>query len=251
MKSPLSAVLVPLAMLLSCLPALASDKLVLARPATKDSNYASRLFQLVATDAFSRLGYQVEVRNYPALRASREADAGRVDGEAGRSLQYGAVHPQLQLIDEAVVTIRMAAFVTDPAIKVNGWDSLQERPYRVSYRAGYELPRLRLQQMVGAARLHAVVEGQAGMQSLALGLTDVYIDTHEFGQMLIDKMPERYSQVRVAGWVEHLPLYFYLHRRHAALIPRLAAILKEMRVDGALERYLLQAYQEEARSIPR
>jgi len=240
------ALLLYVVLMLATTAAEARDKLVLVRPADKESGYARRLFQLVAEDAFGKLGYDVEIRNYPPLRASREADAGNVDGEAGRTLQYGDAHPALVRADEVIVVVRIAAFTTDPALRLDGWDSLKDKPLRIGYRSGYALSKMRLEHVVPASRLSSVVDGQVGMQRLALGLIDLYVDTNEFGQLMMEKMPDRYGKVRVAGWMEQLPLYFYLHRRHAALAPRLAAILREMRADGALDRYVEQAFLENA-----
>lgn len=227
-------------------PAAARDKLVLARPADKESSYTRRLFQLVSKDAFGRLGYDVEIRNYPPLRSSHEADAGHVDGEVGRTAHYGDRHPVLVRADEVIIVVGIAAFSTDPAIKVDGWDSLKDTSYRVSYRSGYELTRSRLERVVPAARLSEAATGQVGMQGLVLGRSDIYVDTQEFGQLMMESMPERYGTVRMAGWMEQLPLYFYLHQRHAALAPRLAAVLRQMRSDGLLDRYAEQAYLESA-----
>ncbi len=242
----MAAALMCTALWLAASPVAARDKLVLARPADKESGYTRRLLQLVSKDAFGQLGYDVEIRNYPPLRASHEADAGHVDGEAGRTAQYGERHPVLVRADEVVVVAGIAAFSTDPAIQLDGWDSLKDKPYRVTYRSGYELTRSRLERVVPPAQLSAAASGQLGMQSLALGRSDIYVDTQEFGQLMMDSMPERYSNVRMAGWMEQLPLYFYLHQRHAALAPRLAAVLRQMRSDGALDRYAEQAYLESA-----
>jgi ABC-type amino acid transport substrate-binding protein len=242
-RRPAAALLCAVLMLATA-AAGARDKLVLVRPADKESGYARRLFQLVASDAFGKLGYDVEIRNYPPLRASREANAGNVDGEAGRTRHYGDAHPALVRADEVIVVMRIAAFTTDPDLRLDGWDSLKDRPYRIAYRSGYELTKARLERTVPAVRLTDVADGQTGMQRLALGIIDLYIDTSEFGQLMMDKMPERYSKVRVAGWMEQLPLYFYLHRRHAALVPRLTAMLHQMRADGTLDRYVEQALLE-------
>jgi ABC-type amino acid transport substrate-binding protein len=239
------------ASLLLALPCAASDKLVLVRPADKEAAYTRRLFELVCNDAFGRLGYDVEIRNYPPLRASREADAGRIDGEIARSLSYGDTHPALVRADEPIVTVRVAAFATNPALHVDGWSSLKGKPYRVTYRAGYQLFKAKLEAALPAAQLNGVIDGQAGMQRLALGLADLYVDTNDYGQMLIEKMPERYDKVRVAGWLEQLPLYFYLYQRHAALAPRLAAVLRQMRADGVLDRYVAQAFADEAPGQPK
>ena len=47
--------------------------------------------------------------------------------------------------------------------------------------------------------------------------------------------------VQVGGVV---PLYPYLHRRHAELAPRLAAALKQMKSEGLIERYRAEVLRE-------
>lgn len=35
-----------------------------------------------------------------------------------------------------------------------------------------------------------------------------------------------------------MPLYIYLHKSHAALVPRVSAVLKQMRADGTMHKLL-------------
>jgi polar amino acid transport system substrate-binding protein len=44
------------------------------------------------------------------------------------------------------------------------------------------------------------------------------------------------SLVQLKPPLEEMPLYIYLHKRHAALVPKLNAALKQMRADGTLQK---------------
>ena len=41
-----------------------------------------------------------------------------------------------------------------------------------------------------------------------------------------------------------IPTYPYIHKKHAALAPRLAAALKQMKSEGLIETYRLQAERD-------
>jgi hypothetical protein len=118
---------------------LAADKIVMAAVVSKDTNQLGKLANLIYVEAFRRLGMSMEYVQYPAARASAEADIGKVDGELGRVQDYGETHPNLVRVNESPLFFTVAAFAIDPAIKVNGWESLREKPYRVDYRLGYKL----------------------------------------------------------------------------------------------------------------
>jgi len=45
------------------------------------------------------------------------------------------------------------------------------------------------------------------------------------------------SKVRIAGTMQTIPLYPYLHKRHSELAPQLAGAIKEMKAAGLIEEY--------------
>lgn len=235
----------------AALPALAKEPLILISPIAREATFARNALTLICTDAFRRLGVDFKIRHYPALRASVEADAGSIDGEIGRAIHYGADHPTLVRVEEPLLTLKVAAFAKTPGIKIDGWDSLKGSPLRVEYRAGYPLYKLRLEQRLPAAQIGSVIDASAGMQRLALGRSDLYIDMQEYGRFLLNNNPGRHGALYEAGLLEMLPVYFYLHQRHAALAPRLAQTLRQMKADGVLERYVNLALQAEAPAAAR
>jgi polar amino acid transport system substrate-binding protein len=44
--------------------------------------------------------------------------------------------------------------------------------------------------------------------------------------------------LRLLPPMEVMPLYIYLHKSHAALVPKLSAALRQMRADGSMQRLL-------------
>ncbi len=60
-----------------------------------ENDYLGKWWRLSYSEIFRRLGIKVEFRDYPKKRVSMEADAGNVDGEAGRVFSYADEHPNL------------------------------------------------------------------------------------------------------------------------------------------------------------
>ncbi|WP_056393440.1 ABC transporter substrate-binding protein [Massilia sp. Root418] len=223
----------------------AGGMLVLAHPFPKEASFAPGVLSLICEDAFQQLGLDVEVRIFPPLRGSMEADAGRIDGEVGRARAYADTHPNLVRVDEALLSFRVAAFTRLPGLKIANWDSLKGTPYRVEYRSGYVTFKASLEQVLPLQQISSVVDSQTGLQNVALGQTDIFVDLEEFGQRQLAKLHKRYRDVYNAGLVQDTPVYIYLHKRHAALAPRLAEILATMKSNGAIARHVATMLGEE------
>lgn len=228
----------------------AGETILLAHPWPKETIYAPRVVSLICADAFKQMGLDAEVRSFPPLRGAIEADAGRIDGEVGRALTYGDDHPNLIRVDESLLSFRVSAFTRIPGLKVNGWDSLKGTSYRVQYRTGYPTFKARLEQILPSQQISSVVDSQTGLQNVALGRTDILVDLEEFGQLQLLRLQNRYSNVYNAGLVQDTPVYIYLHKRHAALVPRLTAILSKMKSSGAINRHIANALSADHSATP-
>jgi ABC-type amino acid transport substrate-binding protein len=230
--------------------AMASEKILLAHPWPKEAIYAPRVVSLICADAFRQIGLDAEVRSFPPLRGAVEAEAGRIDGEVGRALSYGDDHPNLIRVDEPLLSFRVSAFTRIPGLKISGWDSLKGSAYRVAYRSGYTTFKAKLEQILPPAQLSSVVDSQTGLQNVALGQTDIFVDLEEYGQIQLARLQSRYGDLYNAGLVQDTPVYIYLHKRHAALVPRLLEVLSKMKSSGAINRHIATALGEERHSAP-
>lgn len=139
----------------------------------------------------------------------------------------------------------MAAFTRLPGLKIANWDSLKGTPYKVTYRSGYITFKAQLEQVLPLQQISSVVDSQTGLQNVALGQTDIFVDLEEFGQRQLAKLHKRYRDVYNAGLVQDTPVYIYLHKRHAALAPRLADVLSKMKSNGAIARHVATTLGEE------
>lgn len=230
--------------------ATARDTMLLAHPYPKEATYAARVISLICAEAFQQLNMDVEVRMYPPLRGALEAEAGNVDGEVGRAYAYIDTHPHLIRVEPALLSFRVTAFTRIPGLRITGWDSLKGTPYRVEYRSGYSTFKARLEQTLPLQQISAVVDSKIGLQNVALGRTDVFIDLEENVKVQLDRLQNRYAQVYNAGLVQDTPVYIYLHKRHAALAPRLEEALSRMKASGAIARHIAAALGEERGATP-
>jgi ABC-type amino acid transport substrate-binding protein len=229
--------------LFAILPLFASGQelIVLAGTHSKDSTYLGRLVNLVYADAFSRLGLRFEYRDMPPLRLFAELDAGNIDGVAARGYAFAERHPGLVRVESEVCSVSLVGYTLDPAIRLNGWSSFKDAPWRVEYRAGYDVARIPLEGSLPPARLSAATDGLRGLRKLALGRSDVYVDVEDFAGRALQRDEFKRSGIRPAGTIERVALYPFLRAGRTELAARLAAVLKTMKASGAIESYKRQA----------
>jgi ABC-type amino acid transport substrate-binding protein len=208
----------------------------------QENSFASRWLELIYIEAFQQLGVALEIRFFPAARAGAEAQAGNVDGELARSLEYEATQTAMVHVPEPTLYVATAAYTRRPDIHLPpGWESLRGSTYRIEYRFGFSVTERKLMAVVPATSLSAVQNSETGLRKLILGRTDLYIDTVEAIEPLLESAEFRRAGIRVASVLQRGPLYAYLNKKHAHLAPRLAMILRKMRESGQIERYRLQA----------
>ena len=65
-----------------------------------------------------------------------------------------------------------------------------------------------------------------------------------FGRVLLQTEEFRESGIYKVGELAFIPLYPHLHIKHGALVPQIAATMKEMRDEGLFEQYWQQVEQE-------
>ncbi|MGE5475184.1 MAG: substrate-binding periplasmic protein [Bacteroidales bacterium] len=221
----LSAIFVTL--LLSA-PAMAADRLVLSSGMHEPWTNAegTGFTNLFVAELFARLGLKAEVSFNPAAaRALQLADAGTDDGLAARIAGLEKDYPNLVRVPEPIFINDFIAASTGVAPAVRNWDDL--RPHVVAYILGWQvfdnnLPPVRdlthakdsrqLLGMLKSGRAEYILherwqaEWQARVQGVALTVQE----------------PPLVST----------PMYIYLHRRHADLVPRVAAELAAMKAEG-------------------
>lgn len=218
--------------------------LVMATFGQVDS-FASKWLRMIYVEAFSQLGVPLEIRFYPAARAGAEALAGHVDGELARSAEYEATQSTMLRVQEPTLFVATAAYALRKDIRLApGWEGLRGTAYRTEYRFGYAITERKLAAVLPATHLTAVQTSETGLRKLMLGRTDLFVDTAEVIEPLLQHPEFSGAGIRQASVLQRGPMYAYLNKKHAHLAPQLAAILKKMRESGQTERFRLKALKE-------
>ncbi len=172
--------------------------------------------------AARRAGVGVQVRALSAERGMVLANEGKLDGAIGRTMLAASTYSQLVAVPEPVYLYAPTAYSYKKIDVSRGWKSL--RGHTLCMRRGYNfteertagLPRQRLDndasllRMLKAGGCDIAIMGRSNQQVRALLGHD---------PDLLQLLPP----------LEEVPLYLFLHKRHAALVPRLAEALKQLK----------------------
>lgn len=217
---------------------------VMAADADPDA-YGFKLSKLIYGEAFKRLGIPVQIVNYTLARRTVMAEEGLIDGEASRIQAYGNAHPELIRVEVPVMDFTFSLFAAKPELRLQRVEDLAASGILVEYRRGVLMCENTLKKFVPPERLSDVPASDQGVKKLAAGRTDVFCDIDLYVRQALNS-PELkdVSNVRKLLNIASVPTYPYLNRKHTDLVPRLTAVLKQMKAEGLLDAYPRQAERE-------
>lgn len=202
-----------------------------------------QLITQIYTEAFQRLGIKMTYQFYPFKRATGMAVQEKIDGELTRKFSYGNKHPNLVRVEEPAYTDRFIAFATDPAIQLQGWESIRITNLRIDYQRGIHGIEQQLRILTGRNRISPLNNDQMGLRRLIADRTDIYISGENFVKGLLQTEEFQNSGIRIAGIMEEVPIYAYLLKKHQKIGPKLSSVLRQMKNEGLIDQYLAHAFQ--------
>lgn len=209
--------------------------------------WGSRLGVLIYAEAFRRLGIAFRMEHYTLARGAAMVEQGLADAELSRVYDYGADRPYLVRVEESIVDLGFSLYTANTSLHLERLEDLRTaKPQpQVEYRRGLLLCEQALKPLVAPERLSDVPTREQGLKKLLVGRTDLYCEIDVYVQQELHSPEFRglanVSQVRrVIRLGKSIPTYPYLHKKHAALAPRLAMVLKQMKAQG-----LMQVYQQQ------
>ncbi|WP_457351784.1 substrate-binding periplasmic protein [Roseateles sp. P5_D6] len=250
------AIRLPLRMLCTVLAAMALDAgaagalpstLRLARlDGVPDQRIGSEILKV----AYARLGIDLQFVAVPALRSLLESSEGRLDGEVQRILNVEAQYPTLLAVRPSINYIEPAAFVKKLDFKIQGWPSIAA--YQVGIVRGVGSSEAGTQ---GMARVTAVPSMEALMRMVAAERIDVAVNDRLSGMLILQQLGLQGEVHPLDPPLQHIPLYHFLHVRHAELLPRVEETLRGMAASGELEQIRSRAVKRiveeyERRALP-
>ncbi|BBO78759.1 hypothetical protein DSCW_61760 [Desulfosarcina widdelii] len=208
------------------------------------TDYYGKWGELIYTEAFRRLNVNLVIKVYPLERANLMVSRKQVDGDIGRSLAFYESYPHLIQVQEFPFSMKLSAFAVDPAIRIDGWESLRKTPYRVEYLLGSKLLPKKLAPLVDPEKLSSVTHWVQGLKKLMAGRTDIFLEAE--GIVLYYLENDAYfkdAPIRIAGVLLESPVHAYLQPEHAELALHLSGVLKEMKAEGIIEKFQQEAIE--------
>lgn len=198
--------------------------------ASLDTNQLGGIPEQVLTMAYGELGLSVSFERFPLNRSLEVVNTGELDGETGRVKGLEEKYPNLRRVPVPIDSLDAVALATRAGIVVDGWESLSG--YRVGYIVGGQL----VEKMTrGWERITVVRDMPQGLRLLIEGGLDVLIDErrHAVREIAFFGLD---SVVILEPAIVEIPLYHYVHKSHAHLIPQLTEVLKDMKAKGVIDK---------------
>ncbi len=204
-----------------------------------ENTYYYRFANLEYTEAFARLGYGFELYALPSERGLLESNSGRMDGDAGRirfNSALAAAYPNLVRVTEEIASVLIGAYTADDAIHLNSWKDFTSRNLVIGYSRGLKIAEKRFLGHVDAKYLSDVADIRQGLRMIRRGRIDVMVAAQASVESVLSEAEFKDSSIVLAGIVEVVSAFPYLHKKHRELVPQLAIILKAMKKEGTYDR---------------
>ena len=183
----------------------------------------------VTEAAARRAGVSVVARPMSAERGIVQAVTGQIDGAVGRSMGVELKYPDLLRVPEPVYHYAPIAYSYKRIDMDAGWDALRGHP--ICIRLGLQLTTTRTKGMMR----QQLADETSMLRMLKEGGCEIAVmDRND--PVARAAMASDPALMQLGPPLEEMPLFIYLHKRHAALAERLGRALREMRADGTMRR---------------
>ncbi|WP_426337465.1 hypothetical protein ACN9MY_13510 [Pseudoduganella sp. R-31] len=172
--------------------------------------------------AAHRAGLGVKVSALSAERGMVLVNEGKLDGAIGRTMLAASSYPQLVAVPEPIYMYAPTAYSYKKIDVSRGWKSL--RGHTLCMRRGYNFTEERT---AGMPR-HRLDNDASLLRMLKAGGCDIAIMGRSNKEVLAMQGHDP-DLLQLLPPLEEVPLYLFLHKRHAALVPRLAEALRQGR----------------------
>lgn len=188
----------------------------------------------ILAEAFRRLGMGYRIVRLPSERALISANEGIVDGDYVRIAGLEASYPNLVMVPAPISRMEFTAFSLDPKLPIDGWQDLSG--LSVAHITGWKIAEERTK---GFPRVTSVRDEAALFALLRAGKVQAVIYERIEGERYF-RATGGAAGIRAGKPLEIRDMFLYLNIRHAALAPRLAEKIREMRAEGLVDRIVAE-----------
>lgn len=200
---------------------------------------------IVVSEAFKRAGASVRFVTLPPERGLRNANEGIEDGEVTRIAGIELSYKNLLPVPEKIVDWKFSAFSRTPNLALQSdWRSLA--PYTVGIIKGWKIAETNL-----LGKQDVVLAGDVSQlfRLLEKERAEVIVYSREMGlaYLLTEGLHGIYI---VEPPLDSREMFIYLHRKHAAFVPKLAESLRSLKADGTYDRIYRESITQKLQSGP-
>lgn len=223
--------------LLCCLgfggAAQAGDKLVLTTgvlaPYTTPDHQGFLDQIIVAVFREAGLDAELQVFSTATARTLLNANAGIDDGEAMRIAGLEKQYPNLIRVPETLISNDFVAYATHVHMPTTDWKSIE--PYVVSYIIGWKIFENNVR---NAKEVTPVRDADQLFGLLANGRTDLALYERWQGLQRVRDLGLKAQALEPP--LARTDMFIYLHKKHEALVPRVAQALARLKGNGTYKR---------------
>ena len=196
--------------------------------ASTNDNYVQRVSFEVMKEAYNRIGIDLQVKFMPGKRALQASNQGKTQAELARIDGIDKKFTNLVKVPVAINAVGASVFTIDKTFDVRGWDSL--KPYSIGFRRGHLFAETGTKGM----NTMPVKNVELLIDVLLAGRVDVVVTGQITGQMAIKNSGA--TNVReLTPVLQSYPLFHYVHKSQAALVPKLTEALEQMQSEGRID----------------
>lgn len=208
-------------------PALCSDNLVFAGLNSLNSDIALKVLE----EAYESCGIKISRKDYPILRAVRSADMGIVDGEIFKVKNLEKQYPDLVMVPVPVNYIELMVMMKKTSPPLQSWEKLKEQ--KIGIYRGVIFTR-KMTAKSGCKKVYEFETHEQIVKMIQLNRIDVGLFAKIAGKKIIKQLGATELTLTEPPLVQ-FPVYHYLNKKHAHLVPQIAKALKQMQVKGRIQ----------------
>ena len=182
----------------------------------------------LARAAFKRVGVDVEVAAVPTERSLINVNSGLDDGDIFRVAGMEQEYPNLVRIPEKTLDNDFVVYTKRVDIQIRDWADLQ--PYSVAYATGwkpYERNVKGVKELTKTSSIHEL------FPLLEKGRADLVLMDRWQGQWIVHQ--HGYKVHLLEPPLARFEMFMYLNKKYAALVPKVAQALADMKKDGTYQ----------------
>ena len=185
-------------------------------------------FSELTTEIFNRLDIEHEMIWLPPQRSLVYTNSGNYDGHIARTPAIEAKFSNLLRVPINIFDFEFMAFTKKPDLKITGWESLL--PYSVGMINGWKIVE---QNTAGAISVLKANDYEQLLSLLDKERVDVAVLERVMGGWQMKQLG--YDILIIEPAIATEPNFIYLHKGHFELVPKIARVIEEMKLDGTFD----------------